>query len=375
MKSINLEPSLVHEEKRSSLLYLIIIFGWFIAYETLAITVTYLGYVQAEFYVFPYLFILSILLLCIYIFARAKYYYVKYIILFGFNIYYFLIQFFSSKDPVVGGDVVEILMVLFSPIFLNFRFFWIVILVVFIKYIINFLLTYNYNFFILPMFYVFFEIIVFIILLRIKSYIRVLQKSHVKSNVLVIKNFMKVLGLKNETIVDHSERVASLCLIFVKKFNLVNEKDLNSFYFSCLLHDIGKIKYTDEMLAGKLELTIEEKELVENHPIIASEILCDLEDVDIDLDVIKYHHEAWDGSGYPYGLKSTEIPILAQVLSLANTFDSLTESSPYRSAISYNEAYQVILNSDKFSEKLRDQFKQVYPLWINEMIKIKSKVG
>jgi response regulator RpfG family c-di-GMP phosphodiesterase len=375
MKSIYVESGLKLEEKRTSLLYLILVFFLFIGYEVAAFALKYAGYTKAvnhEFYISPYYFILFTFIPCLYLYKISKPFYIKYILLFGFHIFDFLNQFMSNRDVVVGGNIIEFIMVLFSPVFLSSRFFWIVLCITLVKYSINFLLYSNYYYLLSMLFFVFIGIITLIILLRIRSYVRALEKSHEASILIIIKNFMKILGLKNETIVDHSERVAHLCLIFVKKFKLVDEQGLNSFYFSCLLHDIGKIKFTDNMLAGKLELTNTEKELVKNHPLTGSNILNDLEDIEINLDVIKYHHEAWDGSGYPYGLKSTEIPVLAQVLSLANTFDSLTHSKSYRNAVSYNEAYQIIQKSDKFSMEIQEQFKQVYPLWTNEMIKYKA---
>ena len=112
--------------------------------------------------------------------------------------------------------------------------------------------------------------------------------------------------------------------------------------FGFLLHDIGKVAVPDAILFKPGPLTDPERALVRKHPEIGSEILRHIEFLDDAKDVVRHHHERWDGGGYPDSLAKEEIPLAARVFSLADTLDALTTDRPYRRASSFSDARDVI---------------------------------
>ena len=118
------------------------------------------------------------------------------------------------------------------------------------------------------------------------------------------------------------------------------------------LHDIGKINISDNILRKKGKLTLEEYEVIKTHTTIGGEILGEvLKEIEQDeylliaRDMALYHHERWDGRGYPNNLKENEIPICARIMAIADVFDALTSKRSYKNPIDYNEAFQIISNS------------------------------
>ncbi|GGW62202.1 response regulator [Alishewanella tabrizica] len=110
------------------------------------------------------------------------------------------------------------------------------------------------------------------------------------------------------------------------------------------MHDIGKIGTPDHILLKPGKLTDDEMLIMRQHVIIGAEILgnCDSSLMQMASSVARYHHEKWDGSGYPYGLKDTAIPIEARIVALTDVFDALTSNRPYKEAWSVERALQFI---------------------------------
>ena len=111
----------------------------------------------------------------------------------------------------------------------------------------------------------------------------------------------------------HSVRVAQYCLAIAKKLSWSKQDCLN-LYYTALLHDIGKIGIPDSILNKPVKLTDEEYRLVRNHPIMGANILRPITMVPQICDGAKYHHERYDGKGYPYGLKGNDIPYIARII-------------------------------------------------------------
>jgi putative two-component system response regulator len=105
-----------------------------------------------------------------------------------------------------------------------------------------------------------------------------------------------------------------------------------------LLHDIGKIGISDTILHKPSPLTNEEWKAMRFHPDIGARIIEDIPFLQDTLPIIRYHHERWDGSGYPAGLSGQDIPLQARIFAVADAFDALTSDRPYRQRISVNEA-------------------------------------
>lgn len=109
-----------------------------------------------------------------------------------------------------------------------------------------------------------------------------------------------------------------------------------------LLHDLGKIGVPEHVLGKRGPLTADEWELMRRHPLLGAEIVAPLEFFAAGAEVIRYHHERWDGSGYPEGLRATAIPIGARVVAVADVWDALTSDRPYRPAMPEAEAVKVL---------------------------------
>ncbi|HEX9959511.1 MAG TPA: diguanylate cyclase [Pyrinomonadaceae bacterium] len=138
----------------------------------------------------------------------------------------------------------------------------------------------------------------------------------------------------------------------------LSEKEINALRTGALLHDIGKLAVPDHILNKPGILTPAEMEKMKIHASVGASIL---EDVKFDCPVVptvKYHHESWDGTGYPEGLKKENIPLTARILSIADAYDSLRGARPFRAAISRDEARKALLSASgtRFDPKLVDIF-------------------
>ena len=109
-----------------------------------------------------------------------------------------------------------------------------------------------------------------------------------------------------------------------------SKDDLNTIYLSGLLHDIGKIGIDDNVLRKPGPLTPEELEHIKTHPELGCRILDGVKQLDQVLPVVRHHHEAWNGGGYPDGLKGEECPFLARIVAVADSIDAMSSDRPYR---------------------------------------------
>jgi ribonuclease P protein subunit RPR2 len=139
----------------------------------------------------------------------------------------------------------------------------------------------------------------------------------------------------------HAERVAAYGLEIARKFpsELVLTPELE---FGFLLHDVGKVAIPDAILYKPGPLTAEERALMSRHPVIGSDIVRGIEFLADAADVVRSHHERWDGTGYPDGLAGEDIPLAARVFAIADVLDALTTDRPYRPATSLRYAREMI---------------------------------
>jgi ribonuclease P protein subunit RPR2 len=140
----------------------------------------------------------------------------------------------------------------------------------------------------------------------------------------------------------HAERVAAYGIELAAAAGL-DVADSPQIEFGFLLHDVGKLGVPDAILFKTSSLTEEEYALVRRHPVIGSEILRDIDFLGEGKLVVRHHHERWDGSGYPDGLKGDAIPLAARVFAVADALDALTTDRPYRPASSFAHARTVVL--------------------------------
>ena len=141
---------------------------------------------------------------------------------------------------------------------------------------------------------------------------------------------------------DHSERVTAYALKIAAAMNLAPE-DKDSLPFGGYLHDIGKIGVRDTVLLKPDRLTPEERAEINLHPVIGGNIIKPLRFFPKERELILHHHENFDGSGYPSGLAGTNIPITARILAVADAFDAMTSSRPYRTARTHDVAIAELL--------------------------------
>ncbi|AZT89510.1 diguanylate cyclase [Caldicellulosiruptor changbaiensis] len=142
------------------------------------------------------------------------------------------------------------------------------------------------------------------------------------------------LDLKDKETEGHSQRVTELTLSIAKEIG-IPEEQLIHIKRGALLHDIGKMGIPDSILLKPGKLSDEEWEIMKMHPVYAYQMLSHIEYLRPALDIPYCHHEKWDGSGYPRGLKGKEIPLAARIFAIVDVFDALTNDRPYRKAIIY----------------------------------------
>ena len=139
----------------------------------------------------------------------------------------------------------------------------------------------------------------------------------------------------------HSERVARLSFELAGIYGLSTEA-CQEIYLSGILHDIGKIGIPDRVLLKNGPLTEEEYKVIQQHPQIGYRIVEQLGYLQFVLPGILYHHERWDGAGYPHGLSGESIPLMARIMAVADAFDAMTSSRPYRCAMPLEKALSII---------------------------------
>lgn len=143
---------------------------------------------------------------------------------------------------------------------------------------------------------------------------------------------------------QHSERVTNYALEIAEIMGLNNE-DKESIQFGGYLHDIGKIGVRDTILMKPGNLTEEEMVEIKLHPVIGESIVRPLKFLPAERELILYHHERFDGMGYPYGLAKDKIPLLARILAVADTYDAMTSTRPYRPAMKHEIAVAELKNN------------------------------
>lgn len=158
----------------------------------------------------------------------------------------------------------------------------------------------------------------------------------------------------------HTERVTNLALELAREMDFP-EEELVNIRRGALLHDIGKISIPDEIISKRGKLTEEEFDVVRRHPLFAKKWLSQLELLKPALQIPYYHHERWDGSGYPLGLKGEDIPLAARMFSVIDVWDALTSDRPYRRALSKEEALNLIISQSgsHFDPKVVEHFVKV----------------
>ncbi|GEM_PF-3237196 len=159
----------------------------------------------------------------------------------------------------------------------------------------------------------------------------------------------------------HSSRVMEYAVLIAREMGLP-EDEIERIKLAGLLHDIGKIGVRESILLKKGKLTDEEYEEIKKHPVLGANIINQVRFLESVVPYTYYHHERWDGKGYPEGLKGEEIPLGARILAVADTFDAMTSSRSYRKALPDSYALEEIKKNagKQFDPKVVEAFERVY---------------
>ena len=218
-----------------------------------------------------------------------------------------------------------------------------------------------------------------LILLIESGYKYVSQMNEIKHMNNTIQNYglelattlKNTVGAKDHYTKEHSDRVARYAEIFGQYLEL-DEDELKTLILAADFHDIGKIGISDAVLLKEGKLTDEEYTKIKLHPVISVNILSSSETFKDAIPAIRHHHERIDGKGYPDGLKGDEIPKLARILSICDTFDAITSVRVYRDKMSIEDALQEIERvkgtqldaeyCDKFIKLVREKLDAIYAM-------------
>jgi diguanylate cyclase (GGDEF)-like protein len=153
----------------------------------------------------------------------------------------------------------------------------------------------------------------------------------------IILSLKKVLEERDYETEEHSKRMEDLSLLLGKKVNL-KDNELNELRLLAVLHDIGKISIPESIILKPGKLTLKEWEIIKKHPEIGYRVARSSPDLIQIAKGILYHHERWDGKGYPEGLKGNKIPLISRIVAIVDAYDAMTNDRPYRKVMSKKKA-------------------------------------
>lgn len=186
------------------------------------------------------------------------------------------------------------------------------------------------------------------------------------------KGIMEVFALRAEEVgnvetAGHIHRIAAYTQFIAKKLSMIelfkdyiDEKYITDVSYASMLHDVGKWRTPNEILLKPSDLTDAEWQIIKQHPKLGVEMLVPLlrdkggnQYLKLVESVVLYHHERWDGKGYPEGLKGEEIPLSARIVALADNYDALVSERSYRKSLTHEEALEIIKKErDKFDPRI-----------------------
>lgn len=156
-----------------------------------------------------------------------------------------------------------------------------------------------------------------------------------------LENMVEAIELRDPYTAGHSRRVASLARAIALDLGLTHE-EADTIESAGFVHDIGKIAIDPAILTKPGRLTEAERREAERHPVLGAEFISRFASYQVGVPLVRHHHEAWDGSGYPNGLRGESIPLGARILAVADTFDALTSDRPYRSGMTVDRAILIL---------------------------------
>ncbi len=197
-----------------------------------------------------------------------------------------------------------------------------------------------------------------------------LEKSYLES----IEVLRKTVEVKDVYTRGHSDRVSEYSLLIGKKLNLPPEQ-MKTLKIGALFHDIGKIGIPDAILLKTDKLTDDEYSEIKNHPAIGAHILSNASIFADILPIVKHHHERYDGKGYPARLAGEDIPYLARIVAVADTFDAMTSRRSYRQALDFDYTMNEIerCKGTQFDPAIADVFLEILRTNQDKITEIQKK--
>lgn len=154
----------------------------------------------------------------------------------------------------------------------------------------------------------------------------------------IFKGLLSTISAKDKYTHGHCERVSAYAVLIAEAMEL-SLKEISIIQYAGLLHDIGKVEMPKHILNKKEELNDEEMSYLRQHPVYSENILEPLGDMDKLTDYVRHHHEKFDGTGYPDGLKGEEISLGARILCVADSFDAMVSDRPYSKSMTMEQAF------------------------------------
>jgi diguanylate cyclase (GGDEF)-like protein len=175
-----------------------------------------------------------------------------------------------------------------------------------------------------------------------------------------IKTLISVINAKDRYTYGHVERVVAYCKLLADKLKL-SEEDKKTLIYGAYMHDIGKMNIAKDILLKKMPLTNEEWESLKQHPANGVEIIQPVKSLNNLIPLILYHHERYDGKGYPSNLAGENIPYLVRLLSVVDSFDAMTSNRPYNKRKTFEEGIVELkkCSGSQFDPEIADAFIQV----------------
>jgi len=184
---------------------------------------------------------------------------------------------------------------------------------------------------------------------------RELRESHTAT----VRALSNAVEARDAYTAHHAERVTAYGTEIAAVIGLALS-ELPEVEYGFLLHDIGKVGVSDAILFKPAKLSAAERRQMELHPLIGDEIIREIEFLNPAREVVRHHHERWDGSGYPDGLAGEEIPLTARVFALADALDAITSDRPYRAASSVASAREELRRAEgQFDPAILEAFEQI----------------
>ncbi len=182
---------------------------------------------------------------------------------------------------------------------------------------------------------------------RLKRRIAGLSEQAEKMFIQSIWGLVQALEAKDIYSKKHSENVMHYSVGIAQTMD-IPPKQLEIIRRAAMIHDIGKIGVPDAILSKTNRLTLRERSIIEQHPLIAVRILEKMNFLEQEVAIVRYHHEKWNGQGYPDGLSHSSIPLGARILAVADSFDALTSDRAYHSSLSIDEAMKIMVDSSGY---------------------------